>query len=103
MIKTKVPGTILTFGRISINSFPETTKEAFIKYNRTFLNKTGYLPWYIQTLTEKLTAALKRRNKSEILFISSELSHYVADTLQPLHTSSNYDGQLTNQKGVHAL
>ena len=91
------------FGRISINSFPETTKEAFIKYNRTFLNKTGYLPWYIQTLTEKLTAAFKRRNKSEILFISSELSHYIADTLQPLHTSSNYDGQLTNQKGVHAL
>lgn len=91
------------FGKIPLSSFPETTKEAFEKYNSSFLKKTGYLPWYIQTLTEKLTAAFKRRNKSEILFISSELSHYIADAHQPLHTSSNYDGQLTNQKGVHSL
>jgi hypothetical protein len=91
------------FGKISSISFPKTTKEAFNKYNHNFLNKTGYLPWYIQTLTEKLTAAFKMRNKSEILFISSELSHYIADAHQPLHTTTNYDGQLTNQKGVHSL
>lgn len=91
------------FGKIPFDSFRKTTKEAFAKYDSAFLNKTGYLPWYIQTLTEKLTAAFKRKNKSEILFISSELSHYIADAHQPLHTSSNYDGQLTNQKGVHAL
>ena len=91
------------FGKISFNSFPKTTREAFAKYDSTFLNKTGYLPWYIQTLTEKLTVAFKKRNKSEILFISSELSHYIADAHQPLHTTTNYDGQLTNQKGVHSL
>ncbi|MEO8960820.1 MAG: zinc dependent phospholipase C family protein [Ginsengibacter sp.] len=91
------------FGSIPLSSFPETTKEAFEKYDSVFLKKTGYLPWYIQTLTEKLTTAFKKRNKSEILFISSELSHYIADAHQPLHTSSNYDGQLTGQKGVHAL
>lgn len=37
------------FGKTSFNSFPKTTKDAFIKYDRAFLNKTGYLPWYIQT------------------------------------------------------
>ena len=58
------------FGKIPFSSFPETTKEAFKKYDSSFLKKTGYLPWYIQTLTEKLTTAFKRRNKSEILFIS---------------------------------
>ena len=91
------------FGKNPFNSFPETMKEASAKYGNAFLKKTGYLPWHIQTLTEKLTAAFKRKNKSEILFISSELSHYIADAHQPLHTSSNYDGQLTNQQGVHAL
>jgi hypothetical protein len=91
------------FGKLPLNSFPETTKEAFKKYDSAILKRTGYLPWYIQTLSEKLTTAFKRKNKSEILFISSELSHYIADAHQPLHTSSNYDGQLTNQKGVHAL
>ena len=88
---------------IPLNSFPKLTKEAYSKYDSAFLNKTGYLPWYIQNLTEKLTQAFRKKNKSEILFISSELSHYIADANQPLHTSSNYDGQLTNQKGVHAL
>ncbi|MDQ6844647.1 MAG: zinc dependent phospholipase C family protein [Bacteroidota bacterium] len=91
------------FGNMSIDSFPKTTKDAYVKYDSAVLNKTGYLPWYIQNLTEKLTLAFKKRSKSEILFISAELAHYVADAHMPLHTSSNYDGQKTNQKGVHAL
>ncbi|HEY8659349.1 MAG TPA: zinc dependent phospholipase C family protein [Hanamia sp.] len=91
------------FGNLPLSSFPKTTKEVYKKYDSSFLNRTGYLPWYIQNITEKLTQAFKKRNKSEILFLSAELSHYVADAHMPLHTSSNHDGQLTNQKGVHAL
>jgi len=86
-----------------VSSLPKTTKEAYAKYDSAFLNKTGILPWYIQNIMEKLTAALKKRNKSEILFLSAELAHYVGDAHMPLHTSSNFNGQLTNQKGVHAL
>lgn len=82
---------------------PKTTGEAYTKYESAFLNKTGYLPWYIQNMTSKLTDAFKKRNKSEILFLSAELSHYLADANMPLHTSSNHDGQKTGQKGVHAL
>ena len=89
--------------KIPLNSFPKTSKEAFEKYDSSFLNKTGYLPWYIENLTEKLTYAFKKRDKSGILFLSAELSHYVADAHMPLHTSSNYNGQLTGQKGVHSL
>jgi hypothetical protein len=91
------------FGNIPITSFPKTTGEAYTKYDSTFLNKTGYLPWHIQNLMEKLTQAFKKRNKSEILFISAEVGHYVGDAHMPLHTASNFNGQLTNQKGVHAL
>lgn len=91
------------FGKMPMSSFPKTTKEAYQKYDSAFLNKTGYLPWYIQNMTEKLTQAFKKKNKSEILFLSAELSHYVGDAHVPLHTSSNHDGQLTNQKGIHAL
>lgn len=91
------------FGNISFSDIPKTTKEAYTKYDSAFLEKTGYLPWYILNMTEKLTEAFKKRNKSEILFISSELSHYIADAHMPLHTSSNHDGQKTNQRGIHAL
>ncbi|MEP6948577.1 MAG: zinc dependent phospholipase C family protein [Ginsengibacter sp.] len=88
---------------IPISAFPKTTKEAYAKYDSAFLNKAGYLPWYIQNLAEKLAQAFKNRSKSEILFISAELAHYVGDANMPLHTASNFNGQLTNQKGVHAL
>lgn len=86
-----------------VSLLPKTTSEAYAKYDSAFLNKAGILPWYIQTIMEKLTAAFKKRSKSEILFLSAELAHYVADAHMPLHTSSNYNGQLTGQKGVHAL
>ncbi|MEO6684087.1 MAG: zinc dependent phospholipase C family protein [Ginsengibacter sp.] len=91
------------FGKIPFSEIPKTTKEAYTKYDSAFLEKTGYLSWYILNMTDKLTEAFKKRNKSEILFISTELSHYIADAHMPLHTSSNYDGQKTNQHGVHAL
>ena len=88
---------------LPIADLPKTTREAYTKYDSTFLNKTGILPWYIQSVMEKLTQAFKKRNKAEILFLSAELAHYVGDAHMPLHTSSNYNGQFTNQKGVHAL
>jgi hypothetical protein len=91
------------FGDIPVSAFPKTTEEAYKKYDSAFLNKTGYLPWYIQNVTQKLTTAFKNKNKSEILFLSAELGHYIGDAHMPLHTASNFNGQFTNQKGVHAL
>lgn len=91
------------FNGLSVQDFPLTTKEAFSVYDSSFLTKTGYLPWYIQNLYEKLTVAFKKRNKSEILFLSAEICHYIADGFMPLHTSENHNGQLTGQTGVHAL
>lgn len=91
------------FGNMPLDSFPKTMAEAKAKYDIKFLDKTGILPWYIEDLMEKLTRAFQSRNKSEILFLSSEISHYIADAHMPLHTSSNYNGQQTGQKGVHSL
>lgn len=91
------------FGKMPISDLPRTMKQAYAKYDTAFLQKTGILPWYIQLLTEKLTTAFKRKNRSEIIFLSAELGHYVGDAHMPLHTASNHDGQQTNQKGVHSL
>jgi hypothetical protein len=91
------------FGKMPVSDFPKTNKDAYTKYDSAFLNKAGYLPWYIQTLEDKLTAAFRKKNKSEILFLSAEIGHYIGDAHMPLHTASNYNGQFTNQKGVHAL
>lgn len=87
----------------SVDALPRTVKDAYSKYDSAFLQKSGSLPWYIQSLMDRLTLAFTRKNKSEILFLSAELGHYMGDAHVPLHTSSNHDGQLTNQKGIHSL
>jgi len=67
------------------------------------LNKAGMVPWYIQEVMEKLTKAFRSKRKTEILFLAADLGHYIGDAHMPLHTALNHDGQLTGQKGIHAL
>jgi hypothetical protein len=86
-----------------IDSFPKTMEALKLKYDEKFLSKNGTLPWYIQEMMVKLTNAFKEKNKSEILFIAADLAHYLGDAHMPLHTTDNYDGQKTNQKGIHSL
>jgi hypothetical protein len=88
---------------IPIKDFPKTKMEATSRFDSAFLQKSGMLPWYIQNITDKLTKAFKNKNKTEILFLAADLGHYIADAHMPLHTSSNHDGQLTNQKGIHSF
>jgi len=54
-------------------------------------------------MMQKLTKAFQDRKKAEILFISADLGHYLGDANMPLHTSVNHNGQLTDQKGIHAF
>lgn len=87
----------------SLDSLPKTLEEAKKKYDDKFLSQNGILIWYLEDLMEKLTKAFKEKKKTEILFLSADLGHYLGDANMPLHTSANYDGQQTNQKGIHAL
>jgi hypothetical protein len=73
------------------------------KYTRDTLLKYGYVPYHIIYMKEKLTEAFKKGNTDSILFYAADLGHYVGDANVPLHTTVNYDGQLTNQKGLHSL
>ncbi len=87
----------------SIDALPQTMAEAKLKYKDSVLSRNGILPWYIQEIMGKLTNAMKNKRKSEILFLAGDLGHYIGDANMPLHTSSNHDGQLTGQKGIHSL
>ncbi|HTL09915.1 MAG TPA: zinc dependent phospholipase C family protein [Chitinophagaceae bacterium] len=85
------------------DSVPRGVKEAYSKYDSKFLDKNGLLPWYMIEVVQKLTRAFQDKKKAEILFLAADLGHYVGDAAQPLHTSLNHDGQLTDQKGIHAF
>ncbi|MEI9934843.1 MAG: zinc dependent phospholipase C family protein [Ferruginibacter sp.] len=94
---------IEAFENTPIDELPKTPEEAYRKYDSLTLQKYGLLPWYIQEMMQKLTKAFKAKNKTEILFLAADLSHYLADANMPLHTSLNHNGQLTNQIGIHGF
>jgi hypothetical protein len=91
------------FGVVAMDSLPANMQQLKTKYPDSVLQKAGNLPWYILLMQDRLTKAFKARRKTEILFLAADLAHYLGDATMPLHTSLNHDGQLTNQKGIHAF
>ncbi len=94
---------------IDIDFYPEFLKGEMIRneqelvkeYHDSTVNKMGLLPWATVDTYNNLVKALKEKNRDKSLLYASDLGHYVADGHQPLHTMMNYNGQMTNQKGIH--
>lgn len=91
------------YGKAPFKTVPHKWQEASVKYCDDTLRKYGTVPWTIQYQYYKLVRAFKAHDTTAILHTSADLGHYVSDACVPLHLSSNYDGQLTGQKGLHAL
>ena len=91
------------YGENAINEMPLDFATAIKKYSFDTLAKYGYGPYAVVLEYEKLVNAFKSGNKDSILFHAADLGHYIGDINTPLHTTMNYDGQLTNQKGMHSL
>jgi hypothetical protein len=84
---------------------------AFVaKYGAERANKAGRLPWRAEEMYGRLVAAFRemgRPNRSPYVadnarYISAVLSHYIEDAHVPFHAVQNYDGQQTNQRGIHS-
>lgn len=82
---------------------PVKWKDAVEKYTEDTLKAYGIVPWHIQVVYARLIEAFQRGDVDRILRYSADLGHYVADAHVPLHTTENYNGQLTNQYGIHAF
>lgn len=85
------------------DKMPMDWNDAVRKYTKDSLLKYGYVPYWIMVMQERLTNAFRKEMKDSILFYATDLAHYIQDAHVPLHTTMNYDGQLTNQKGLHSL
>ncbi len=79
----------------------ENKGELISKYGDSTVTSKGILPWATLQTLNNLTEAFKEKNRDKILIYAADLGHYVADGHQPMHTTVNYNGQLSNQKGVH--
>lgn len=79
---------------------PEDCIKILVKDN---FSGYGILPYFLPRYYSKLVKAFKEKNSKRILQLSADLGHYIGDAHVPLHTTENYNGQLTNQVGIHAF
>jgi hypothetical protein len=82
---------------------PQLWKDAVAKYTEDTLQAYGIVSWTISNMKYNLQKAFEEGNVDKILKYSADLGHYMGDAHVPLHTTENYNGQLTNQKGIHGL
>jgi hypothetical protein len=95
-------------GADPFTALPRDLDAAIEKFGELFLKRVGRLPWREAEEFGNLRRAFEGIGRREafaagnaILF-AAVAAHYIQDACQPLHASNNYDGQLTNQRGVHA-
>lgn len=91
------------YGKYPFDSLPRNWYAAVQKYSDDTLLAHGIGPWYTLNMLHRLTEAFKQKNKLQILKLSADMGHYIADLHVPLHTSSNHNGQKTNQHGIHGF
>jgi hypothetical protein len=90
--------------KYQLNQVSFSTWEQMLRHTpEDSLRKHGIVPWHIPIVYKRLVLAFIKKDSLQIIKLSSELGHYVADAHVPLHTSSNYDGQKTNQGGLHSF
>jgi hypothetical protein len=88
------------YGMFPYLDLPHSFQRAVEKFGSGRINRDGVLPWQIGEYSLRLTNSLKAQNWPEARLNAAVLAHYVADAHDPLHTTSNYDGQLTGQTGL---
>ena len=91
------------YGENPFQEMPRKWTDAVEKFSEDTLLTYGIVPWHIQTVYNRLIKAFEEKDIDYILKNSADLGHYVSDAHVPLHTTENYNGQLTNQKGIHAF
>jgi hypothetical protein len=105
-IKDEGPRHYIDIDHYGVYPYPELPRrwsDAVAKFTEDSLMQHGIVPWHVQVMLGRLTNAFKEKDFSRIMKNSAEIGHYIADAHVPLHTSSNHNGQLTNQKGIHGF
>ena len=91
------------YGEYPLDSIPKKWNDAINKYSEVVVKENGIVPWHIYRNYLQLTEAFKAKNTRRIIKLAADLGHYIADAHTPLHTTQNYNGQLTDQVGIHAF
>lgn len=91
------------YGDSALHVVPHHWFDAVEKYTEDTLLAYGIVPWHVIRMKHQLTKAFEAKDLSKILRYSADIGHYIGDSNVPLHTTENYNGQLTNQYGIHGF
>ena len=91
------------YGDSAIYKLPRYWDQAVAMYGEDTLRSYGIGPWNVYRVKMNLTEAFARKDAKAILRLAADLGHYIGDINVPLHTTVNYNGQLTGQYGIHAF
>jgi len=91
------------YGDSTFQALPRSWNMAVDKFGESGLNEHGIVPWHVNMMKYRLTNAFSEGDVENILRIAADIGHYIADAHVPLHTTHNYNGQLTDQYGIHGF
>jgi len=91
------------YGDSAIYKLPRYWEQAIEYYGEDTLRAYGIGPWNVYRVKMNLTEAFARKDAKAILRLAADLGHYIGDINVPLHTTVNYNGQLTGQYGIHGF
>ena len=91
------------YGDSALWKMPRRWTDAVAKYSEDTLQAYGIVPWEVNRMKYSLQKAFEKHDTKAILRIASDMGHYIADSNVPLHTTQNYNGQMSGQKGIHGF
>ena len=83
-------------------TLPHTWQGMIDLYGQSIMEDNGVIPWVIDWWITDLVSLMQAEDWNSVWQIAAELGHYVADSHQPLHLTLNYNGQLTDNYGIHS-
>ncbi len=98
------------YGAYPFDALPRDFDEAVRVHGEEKVRQNGQLPWRVEEIYDRLFRAFEQVKQGDapgwtfdnIVYFSSILSHYVGDAHVPFHAVVSYDGQATNQLGIHS-
>ena len=95
------------YGTDPFSALPRDYAAALEKFGSATLRRNGLVPWREAEEFGNLRRAFegfKRRSSyapADVVLFAAVAAHYIQDSHQPFHATSNHDGQLTGNHGIH--
>ncbi len=87
---------------IATGTIPQDFDSVVAIHGYAFVLDQGILPWAILSTADSLKTLFEMNDMHQAMLIAADLGHYIGDGHMPLHITRNYNGQYTNQNGVHS-